>query len=342
MNQYQISVIIPVYNAKSYIASCLNSLLNQTMKNFEVIIVNDGSTDNTGEICDEYATKHENIQVIHSHNVGAGQARNKGLDYASGTYICFVDSDDWLEHHAFEIYLNKMQDNDLLIGCSHNCYFKNNELVRTNVDYFYEAKTFKTREEIRDMYVEIATNGVSHAPHNKLYKKSIIEQHQLKFPSTKKYEDLAFNNAYIDKINKLVIINDRTYNYRVSDLDAVATKLPADMFEIFKKVNDDLVDLLKSWNVLDDKKRNLLRAKFITDTASCINNLYNPNVIITSKNRYNEIKKIVHDTKVQADCHHANGSTFVNIIARFMRLKLIRPIMMCYTLKIAVRKIQGG
>ena len=92
-----ISVIIPVYNVEQYVESCLNSVIDQSYTNLEIILVDDGSTDRSGEICGQYALKDSRIKVIHEENAGLGEARNRGLRIASGDYICFVDSDDWIE-----------------------------------------------------------------------------------------------------------------------------------------------------------------------------------------------------------------------------------------------------
>ena len=97
-----ISVIVPIYNTEKYLKKCLDSIINQTYKNLQIILIDDGSGDNSGEICDEYATKDSRIQVIHKQNAGVTAARNDGLDMATGDYIGFVDSDDWIEPNMYE------------------------------------------------------------------------------------------------------------------------------------------------------------------------------------------------------------------------------------------------
>lgn len=100
-----ISIIVPVYNVEKYLRHCLDSLLKQTYKNIEVIMIDDGSKDSSGQICDEYANKHENFCVIHKKNAGLGMARNTGLEYVHGEYITFLDSDDYLESAALNFYI---------------------------------------------------------------------------------------------------------------------------------------------------------------------------------------------------------------------------------------------
>lgn len=339
MNVPFFSIIIPVYNVEKYLPICMDSLFQQTYKSFEILLINDGSTDDSGKLCDEYALKDERIRVFHCKNQGAGFARNVGLDYAAGQYILFVDADDWLETDTLLTYVQSLKSYDWLIGCSHNCYFNHESLSSVKVDYFYPANAYHSMSEVRKMYVEIATNGVSHAPHNKVYKREIIERYQLRFPDRPKYEDLAFNNAYVDKINSLVIINDHTYNYRVSNLEGVAQKLPSNMFEIFIDVNNELIKLLKSWGVYHRREQQLLKSQFMMDTASCINNTYNPNLMYTFQGRYSYIKMIVENPKVRQSCSGVKCSTFVNLIVRLVKIKAVLLIMGCYSLKHRVRDL---
>lgn len=113
-----ISVIVPVYNVKEFLDSCIQSIVRQTYRNLEIILIDDGSIDGSGELCDEWATKDDRILVIHSENRGVSHARNLGLDKASGEVIGFVDSDDWLDHRWFEILINQMvrEKSDIVIG----------------------------------------------------------------------------------------------------------------------------------------------------------------------------------------------------------------------------------
>lgn len=339
MQDFKVTIIIPVYNTEKYIKKCFDSIINQSFSKFEVIVINDGSTDNSAFICDEYAKKDSRFKIYHLKNQGAAKARNSAFDLAKGEYIVFVDSDDWLEVDALKNYIREIERFDMVIGCSYNCYFNNDEFLYKNRDYFYKENKYLTKEEVRKMYVDIAINGVSHAPHNKMYKRRIIDKYQIRFPDRKKYEDLAFNNKYIDKINSLSIINSYDYNYRVSNLEDIALKLPTNMFEIFTEVNNELINLLKSWNVYDDRSDKMLKSKYITEVASCINNTYNPNLKYSFKVRYNYIKNVINVGKVQGACSNVDSSKFVKMISKLIKLKTIILIIACYRLKIIYKKL---
>lgn len=342
MNKPVVSIITPVYNAEKYLETCLKSILSQSFKEFEVILINDGSKDKSKEICNIYAQSDKRIKVFHIKNSGAGKARNKGLDLAKGKYIFFVDADDWLEDNALESHLKYITKYDMVIGCSNNCYFDSDKFIYSKVEYYYPASIFDTKEKVRNMYVDIAVNSVSHAPHNKMYKKEIIDKYSIRFPDYKKYEDLTFNNEYIDKINSLVILEKNVYNYRVNNAEGVATKLPNNMFEIFTMVNNDLINLLKLWKVFNLDSEKKLQSKYITDVASCINDSYNPYLNYTFKRRYKYIKEMLNNEKVYNSCKNVNSSIFVNIVSKFMKVKLVIPIMILYRSKFTIRNMLKG
>ena len=118
-NRPIISIIVPVYNVESYLERCINSILNQTFKNFELILVDDGSTDKSGEICDSFAGYDKRIRVIHKKNGGLSSARNVGLDVSIGKYIGFVDSDDWIDEFMYEkLYRNMIKTKSDIVICN--------------------------------------------------------------------------------------------------------------------------------------------------------------------------------------------------------------------------------
>lgn len=118
MDRAKISVIVPVYNVEQYLARCVDSILAQSYENLEIILVNDGSRDGSGGLCDAYAAKDSRIRVIHKENGGLSSARNAGLDMASGDYVAFVDSDDWIEQHAYEWMMAQMLGRDVKLVCA--------------------------------------------------------------------------------------------------------------------------------------------------------------------------------------------------------------------------------
>lgn len=205
-----ISVIVPVYNAEQVIARCINSLLAQTFSEIELILVNDGSTDKSGDICDEYKIKDNRVTVVHLTNGGVSHARNTGISLAQGDYLMFCDSDDYVEiNWCSELYdAIKREGNVLPVSGVRFVYTmggNNKEVIRA----FHHTETISKRN-----YFELYKKGVSGYVWCKLYDRRIIVENSLYFDvNVNRAEDLLFNLSYIPYTNGIVTIPTVTYNY---------------------------------------------------------------------------------------------------------------------------------
>ncbi len=209
-----ISVIVPIYNVEKYLPYCIDSIVEQTYKNLEIILIDDGSSDNCGKICDDYAKKDKRIRVIHKKNEGIAITRNRGLDEAKGKYIFFVDSDDSIikETIKYLYTLEQKYNADIAIGQSNVIYEENlTKSLEKNTDKEDDkdiVKTYNTEQAIEAMlYNTEFTNNVW----NKLYKKETF--FDVRFPEKKIYEDLAVAYKILANAKTVVLGNKRTYNY---------------------------------------------------------------------------------------------------------------------------------
>ena len=202
----KISVIVPVYNVEQYLERCIDSIINQTYKNLEIILVNDGSTDNSGQLCDELAKKDDRIRVIHKKNGGLSDARNVGVDEAKAELIGFIDSDDYIDEDMYELLINNLKAaNADLSMCGHYDVY-NNVLEAQVVD----KKTWElSPQEAIKMVMEAKILSVTAV--NKLYKKSLFSE--LKFEIGKIAEDAFIMIKLLDKCNKIVATNEKKYYY---------------------------------------------------------------------------------------------------------------------------------
>ncbi|MBR6533529.1 MAG: glycosyltransferase family 2 protein [Clostridia bacterium] len=203
-----ISIIVPIYKVESYLQKCVDSIINQTYENLEIILVNDGSPDNCGAICDEYAKSDNRIKVIHKENGGLSDARNAGLKIATGEWISFVDSDDWLETDAIEQMLNLGidKDADLIIGGTRKINDNDNSIIW--VDAIVKDYEIMNKEQaICDFFV----NGC--ASWARLYKKDIHKN--IFFPVGEINEDEAIVLKLLEKCSKIVKTSKIVYNYRL-------------------------------------------------------------------------------------------------------------------------------
>lgn len=224
----KISIIVPVFNSAKWLNKCIDSIIEQTYNNIEIILIDDGSTDNSPEICDEYAKRDSRIRVIHKKNEGVSIARNTGIDTSTGEYIKFVDSDDWIEKDCCEKLVNIIEKESVdLVICGLNV-FQNNKLLRNP---HLENKKIDIREGFKE-YKYI--NKIFAAPWNKLYKKEKILK---KFKEGQSLgEDLAFNLDYLKGIDKIYVTEYCLYNVQLDNENSLNRKFREDRFDIVIKL----------------------------------------------------------------------------------------------------------
>lgn len=202
-----ISVIVPIYKVEEYLSRCVDSIINQTYKNLEIILVDDGSPDNCPKICDDYAKMDNRIKVIHKENGGLSDARNAGMNVATGEYISFIDSDDWIENSMFEEMLNRMhEDKSDVVSCGVKWVKENGDLIR-NVTVNSEIVLNK-----QDSLKEIINDGLlKQHVWNKLYKAEIIQE--IPFEKGKYHEDVFWSYLVFSNVEKVSIITESFYCY---------------------------------------------------------------------------------------------------------------------------------
>ena len=201
-----ISIIIPVYKVEKYLEKCIESVLKQTYTNLQIILVDDGSPDNCGKICDEYAKRDSRIDVIHKVNGGLSEARNVGISKAKGRYIGFVDSDDYIKENMYEILLNliKKYDADVSI-CNLYDVIDESEYIRNKENGIREYSRLDILKEV------LLDKNIQSYAWNKLYKKELFDE--IKYPIGKKYEDIGTTFYVFEKCNKIVVTSEPEYYY---------------------------------------------------------------------------------------------------------------------------------
>lgn len=317
-----ISVIIPVYNVEDYLHYAIESLEKQTYKNLEIILVNDGSTDNSGKLCDEYSEKYSNVRVFHKENGGLSDARNFGVQKAEGEFITFLDPDDYLEAYSLEL-LAGIQE-------KYNCDIvstrvKATELYNVYVNHSLTEEDFKNvifmngdvflEEAFYDKVATVSACG-------KLYRRSILE---IPFPKGRIYEDLYIISEHVEKANKIVHTPLQIYNYYKRPGSIVNSKFTSKQYDFFDAINHNRTVIKNKYN---DKKslENAVNAKEVVGSfkiigsayKTSINDVYNMRKII--KENYINIlrnKKISYSIKMKYILFILSPHLF-NIIKRFV------------------------
>lgn len=206
----KISVIVPVYNVEKYLYRCIESILNQTYKNLEIILIDDGSPDKCGEICDSYAQKDDRIKVIHKKNGGLSSARNAGLEMATGDYFSFVDSDDWIEKDIYEHCIDLIENKNCQI-VDFECLFTNVTLKKENPNKNFNYEVIEGKEILRDYLLRGQNQKAPFTVWRKLYKRDLFNV--IRFPEGKINEDIATNYRVLMSCKRLIHTDKVGYYY---------------------------------------------------------------------------------------------------------------------------------
>lgn len=208
---YKYSIIVPAYNVENYLERCINSVTEQKYNNYEIIIVDDGSTDQTGDICDNIAKKNDKIKIIHKSNGGLSSARNEGIKAASGDYFIFLDSDDFWVENNFLANINTITDNEDLIIFNSFKYFNENSKIKAR---FMLPNNFNNLNHNEKMNYIIENNIYKACAWDKIIKASILKDNDILFPEGVLSEDMEWCGMVLDKVRKISVYPNIVYAYR--------------------------------------------------------------------------------------------------------------------------------
>lgn len=300
-----VSVIVPVYNVENILHYCIDSILKQTYSDFELILVDDGSTDKSGKICEKYAAKDTRIHVIHKENGGVSSARNCGIDNANGEYICFVDSDDYLELNYLEY----------LLGAKHQYPDSNNIWCGFYVVSDYEKTVIQTTIDVKDdvsvyslnQFMVLYQKWLMQQPWNKLYYARLIKDNNIRFQEDLSLgEDILFNLDYLNIVNgKIFVTNKPFYNYMRSDKESLDNKFYHNLNDIYNRIFERLFYYGDKWKISKADYQIIMNARFYA-FENVLRNTFHPKSDIQNKYQYNsrvlkspEFKEVLES----ADCY---------------------------------------
>lgn len=260
----KVSIIVPIYNMENSIEKSVDSLLNQSYKQSEIILIDDGSTDETLKKCREIEDKNEQVYVIHSENQGSGPARNIGIANATGDYAYFPDADDILDYRSIELLVKHMEDKT-----NHMVVFGFKDVTGDGTilgEKRYKEADF-SGEYIREHYDQFLsvneTYWIQGAPWNKLFDLSIIKNHNILFPALRRHQDEVFISRYIEKVDHVRFINDVLYSYYTNDVKREWDKYPIDYLDIALKLREFRLTIIGNWNKENKTVFELIDQEFI-------------------------------------------------------------------------------
>ena len=308
-----ISIIMPVYKVEKFLMKAVNSILNQSFKDFELYLVDDGSPDKSGEICDDLAILDERVKVIHQENGGAYKARNAALKKVIGKYVCFFDSDDHLENNMLSDMYNLAENNDadlVISGFYIDTYTSNKEYFTMNYEPVLKDEDVKKGSDVsvyndknsfrKDAYKQFEVN-MFYSPWNKLYKLDYIKKYNLTFPETYR-DDFPFVVSFIKDVEKVVYTKNKYYHFIRKREESETQKYVKNLYDKREEEHRLVIDLYKYWGLYDDPvSHQMISVRYLDRLIECMINLYNKNSTLTDEERENEIERYLNNENV-AEC----------------------------------------
>lgn len=322
------SVIIPIYNCEALLPRCIESIINQTYPDWELILVDDGSTDASFSLCEAYSKKDGRIRVIHQANAGQGAARNNGITTATGDYIVFCDSDDFYEEDALEVFDNAARDEmpDLIVGGYRDfCHSVDGGMTVRNENPAYDLQC-ATNDEARAEFMRLKKQQLIEAPWAKAYLRRIIVEHTIRFPDMRRQQDIFFNVDFYDGISTLKVIRSIIYNYYLPDNDDQLRKFPKDMFGILKTNYLKTVDSLENWQRLDSESLRYLNQRFIKNVSVLLRLNYCNQWELSKKERRAFSQKMLCDDVTITACSTVPTGMINKFIYLLIKLKCVKLI----------------
>ena len=324
------SIIMPAYKVDQYIAKAIESVLNQSFENFELLIVNDGSPDNSAAIAKDYTTLDSRVKLFNKENGGLSDARNFGIEHAKGSYLYFMDSDDWIETNLLESIYNKIQIHQVDIYVFG--YFLDHEDQQGHL----QKRQSKVPEEYKfDIGIQKAPKlnsdlmGLLGYAWNKVYSKIFIDYYKLRFDQgISLVEDMLFNARAYQKAHAVVLIEDCFYHYITREVPTLIKSYHKDSFELILAKHYAIKPFLVKWGYGKNKIKQSLANNLVVGIQYCINNLlyYKSELSVAEKKKYiNEI--LQHkETKKYID-HYQPCSKSDQLYKKLIKYRLSSVIM---------------
>lgn len=319
-NSSKISIIIPIYNVGDYLTKAIDSIINQSFKDFDLFLVDDGSTDNSGAICDEYAKKDSRIKVFHIENGGAPNARNVALKVANSEYVCFFDGDDYIEKDTLSdmYFLAKKFDANLLItGFFIDTYYNDKDYLTLDYIPVFTNKTeikiannndknsdnaniaqvefFDDKNNFRINAYKNFDRNMFYSPWNKMYKLAYLRENNLTFPNTYR-DDFPFVVSVIKDIDKVLFTSKQYYHFIRKRTDSETQKYVAKLYDKREEEHKMMLSLYEHWNLSnDDNSNEMISRRYIDRVIESMVNLFNKKCTLNNSEKLMEIKKYLNN-----------------------------------------------
>ena len=321
--EIKVSLVVPVYNAEKYLAKSIESMLSQSLKEMELILVNDGSKDNSLAICEEYAKKDSRITVINKKNEGACIARNTGIARAKGKYIQLADADDYIDNNMLEEQYNLAEKTNaevVMCGMKFDVHQKDGQVVISEAHY--KDMVLSSQEEIKPIFMDLFDNLLFNYTHNKLYNAEFLKKNNLKFIDWLPLDqDTNFNIDVFKVLNKLTISSKAYYHYVKTFEETIVTRYCANKFKVRTFRYDRLKELLEAWGIYNNENKKKLASMYIHHVIECFEIYNHKKCDLNTKEKKQEIEKILNTKQVKDSLEILDraNSSYTNMVFKALK-----------------------
>lgn len=299
-----VSIIIPVYNSEKYIDRCINSIVNQTYKDIEIILIDDGSSDRSIDIINNYVNKDNRIKVYTQKNAGPSSARNYGLDVSTGDYVMFVDADDYIDKTMVEEMINRIIFSNTIVFCN------NKEVYINRIE---ERKLFNDFNESinKDIVIEEIANGKAGLVCCKLFNKDIVDKYNIKFETdVTMCEDQIFFLNVVKYCDRFIHIQKSLYYYDRCNEVSISQKYQKNAINNQIKVLKHIESFLKQSNIDKDKVEKIIKNRFMDSIIYCIGNEISNSRLLKLKTNIRNLEMIINNHEFKSNINNIEPSSF--------------------------------
>ena len=306
-----ISVIVPVYKVEAYLDPCVESIINQTYRNLEIILVDDGSPDRCPEMCDAWAAKDSRIKVVHKKNGGASDARNAGLDVFLGDYVTFIDADDELLPDALSYALEAADSGADLILMGF-CIVEADGRERE----YNEFDCLVRPQDLKTAFARLYKANLLNQVWAKLYSATLLRENEIRFKDYLWGEDRLFVFDCLEHCSMIAVRSECKYRYIMHNGESLISKFYPKKFSVCIEADIRAQELCEKFGIPDDAD---LRYMFAKSVFSCITTLFTPSCTLSDEGRIIYVKEIRSNPRVQKRCRDTSGGVPVNTLCRILR-----------------------
>ncbi len=318
-----ISIVMPVYNVEKYIEKSIQSVLSQTFTDFELLLVDDCSPDNSGKICDDFAKMDERIKVVHlEKNSGVAVARNTVMIPACGEYLCFLDSDDYFDENMLETLAKSVKENPaqaVIFGMIEE-YYNDKGMLKGTKTVSCDEKIIRNKKELREEILKLEAEDLYGYPCNKMYNVSYLKETKAVFPKMRFNEDIIFNIDFFMNAQSCNLLNFAPYHYVKRTGSTTGSFIPTYYQDIMVKI-DRLYSQLGYWGMHSEENLEFLAMRYTRYLFSALERNCDKRSKMSHKERKNFFKEVLETERYKNLSNHMKGNGYIGILAKILHTK---------------------